>query len=80
MNVITYEDWCEYARKQEFNRALKALKANQPIEKILEEMSFRIINKLAHPLHKIVEDDFICEYVSDKSIKSYEDNYINKLY
>lgn len=79
MKILTYEEWCENAQKLELNRALKALQAKKPMEQILEEMSVRLINKLAHPLHGIVEDDFVCEYVSKESIKSYEDNYLNKV-
>jgi glutamyl-tRNA reductase len=78
-NYLTYEEWCELSRQYEYNHALRSLKANQPIDKILEKMSFKIINKLMHPLYSIIEEDFF--YDDDdisKSSSDYKENYLDK--
>jgi glutamyl-tRNA reductase len=73
----SYEKWIERVRQYECGRALQRLARGDPIEMVLEDMSRRIVKKSLYPILKTIRN-IPTNYDAEKSMKAYEENYLNK--
>jgi glutamyl-tRNA reductase len=76
-----YDKWVERVRIYEYGIALQRIAQGEPTEKIIEEMSRRITDKLLHPwLLKIKEDSSRqAEQEAEESRKRYKENYQDRI-
>jgi glutamyl-tRNA reductase len=68
----SYEHWAERVEMFERGKALQRLAQGEAVEKVMEEMSKRIIEKLLHPIFKTLKESAITDYDPVKSRKEYE--------
>jgi len=68
-----YEEWVEQARQYELNRAHRLLKAGRPPAEVLEEMSYRLQQKMLDPLYEMIEQNHRITYDSTVSKAEYEE-------
>jgi glutamyl-tRNA reductase len=75
----SYEAWVERVRMYEHGWALQQIASGQPADKILDQMSQRIIQKCMHPLLKALQTTTIDTAELERGKKHYEETYINKV-
>ena len=74
----SYESWCERVRMYEYGWAMQEIAQGKDVEKTLEQMSRRIIDKLMHPIFKAITNAKT-PYDSEAGKQAYIDQYINKI-
>jgi len=74
---MTNEEFVKQIVAEELKLALKKLPYNNP-EKIMENMSHRIVKKILHPFTDYLNDREIFNLDSEQSKKDYTENYFSK--
>jgi glutamyl-tRNA reductase len=72
----TYEAWCKRVEMYEHGWAMQRIAEGVEIEKVLEEMSRRITQKLLHPLYDELRKASDTKYDVETSRKEYEEKYL----
>lgn len=72
----SYESWAERAKMYEHGVALQRIATGEDPEKVMEEMSRRLMEKLLHPLYTIIREQNKTEYDSEKSKQEYAEKYL----
>jgi len=72
-----YATWLERVRMYEHGVALQQVASGEPVDKVLEAMSKRMIQKGLHPLLKAIQN-VPNNYNSEESRKKYEENMKNR--
>lgn len=73
----SYEQWLERACSYEYDKALAEIKKGVPPDKVLEDLSKRLIQKGMYPIFKALRET-TTNYDVAKSREEYEKNYIRK--
>lgn len=73
-----FEDWCKRVAMFEKGKALQDIATGKDIEIVLEEMSRRIIDKLLHPIFKVINESTAGTYDAEESKRQYKENYLDK--
>ena len=73
----SYEQWMERVRMFECGAALQQIAKGEPADKVLAEMSKRIVQKGLHPLLKALNEPKT-NYNVEEERKKYEENYLKK--
>lgn len=68
----SYEQWADRVSLFEKGRAMQRIAQGDPVEKVLEDMSRRIIDKLLHPVFKAIKDSSVSAFDVEKSRSDYE--------
>ena len=71
----SYEEWVKRVEQYEFGRALMMLADGADPIKVMEETSYRMMNKLRHPIIKAINDSAVSNYNHEKSLEQYRRNY-----
>ncbi len=71
-----YESWSERVRMYELGWALQRIAEGEPVEKVMDEMGKRVMQKLLHPIFKAIQSASVAEYDAEKSRKDYEEKYL----
>jgi glutamyl-tRNA reductase len=75
----TYESWCKRVEMYEHGNAMMQVAQGKDIEKVMEDMSRRIMDKLLHPIYKAIrESNNTSVYNSEESRQSYFDKMGNR--
>jgi len=72
-----YESWCERVRMFEHGHAMMEIARGKDPEQVLEEMARRIMDKLLHPLYKIISENNLT-FDTEESKKTYKEKYLDK--
>lgn len=72
----TYEAWCKRVEMYEHGWAMQRIAEGVEIEKVLDEMSRRIMQKILHPIYDEIRKDSITNYDVAASRKEYEEKYL----
>lgn len=72
----SYESWLERARMYEHGVALQKIAQGEDPEKVLEEMSRRLVEKSLHPIYRAIQDSVISDFDPEESRKAYEEKYL----
>lgn len=75
----SFESWCNRARLYEQGIALQKIAEGHEPEKVLEELSKRLVDKLLHPLFKEIRDNALNKYNAEQGRAEYYDNYLTKV-
>ena len=73
----SYESWCERVRMFEHGHAMMQIAQGKDTDKVMEEMSRRIMDKLLHPIFKAIKENVAPVDVTTSRL-AYEENYIKK--
>ena len=68
-----YAAWLERVRMYEHGVALQQIASGEPVDKVLEAMSKRMVQKGLHPLLKAIQN-VPTNYDSEESKKRYDEN------
>lgn len=68
----TYESWCKRVEMYEHGNAMMQVAQGKDIEKVMEDMSRRIMDKLLHPIFKAIKESSNVAYDSEKSKETYK--------
>jgi glutamyl-tRNA reductase len=68
----SFEEWLDRVQKFEYGLALQRIANKEPIEKVLEDMSRRMVEKGLHPIFKAIREPST-NYNVEESRKSYEE-------
>jgi glutamyl-tRNA reductase len=52
----TFDSWSKRVAMFEKGRAMQEIAVGRDVEKVMEEMSKRIVDKLMHPVYKFIRD------------------------
>jgi len=74
----SYEDWAKRAEMYEHGRAMQKIAEGNSIDKVLEEMSIRLVQKLLHPIYDSIHNTATTEIDMEASRKEYAERYLNK--
>lgn len=74
----SYEDWAERCQMYEHGYALQRIAEGEDPDKVLEDMSKRLMEKLLHPMYKMIQDSHTIKSVEDSRAR-YEENYIKRI-
>jgi glutamyl-tRNA reductase len=76
----SYEDWSKRVSMFETGHAMMQIANGKDIDKVLEEMSRRITDKLLHPIFKAIRESSTStsNYNAEESKKQYRENYLDK--
>lgn len=76
-----YESWVHRAKMFEHGAALQRIAQGEDPEKVMEEMSRRLMQKMLNPIYGIIRDQSITPYDPEESKKEYYEKYLknNKL-
>lgn len=69
----SYDSWANRVAMYEKGVALQRLATGEPLEKVMEDMSKRITQKLLHPVMQEIKNSSVSTYDAEKSRKDYED-------
>ena len=58
----SYYDWADRVQDHEYRRAKEEVTKGKNIDRILETMSYRITNKLLHPIYRAIMEQHISEF------------------
>ena len=72
-----YATWLERVRMYEHGVALQQIASGEPVDKVLETMSKRMVQKGLHPLLKAIQN-VPNNYDSEENRKKYEENMKNR--
>jgi glutamyl-tRNA reductase len=73
----TYQQWSKRVAMFEQGRALQRIAEGEDAEKVIEDMSRRMIDKLLHPVIKAIKDASVSDYDAEESRRKYQENYLN---
>lgn len=73
----SYESWASRVSMYEKGLALQRIAEGEPLEKVMEDMSRRITQKLLHSVVKAVKDSSASSYDAEESKKRYQEVYLN---
>jgi len=73
----TYEEWAKRVQMYEHGFALQRIAEGEDVDTVLESMSKRLMEKMLHPMYKMIQDSHVTKSVQD-SRKSYEENYLKR--
>lgn len=68
----SYEQWAERVNLFERGRAMQRIAQGDSPDKVIEEMSRRIMDKLMHPIYKAVRESSTSEYDAEKNRADYD--------
>ena len=71
----TYEQWVKRVEQYEFGRALMELAKGADPEQVMEQVSYRIMKKLQHPIIQAINATVTSSYNSEQSLDNYRKNY-----
>ena len=71
----TFESWGNRVAMYERGRALQQLAQGEDPNKVIEEMSRRIMDKLLHPIYKAIRESTMTDYNSEESKAEYQRMY-----
>jgi len=74
----SYESWAERVRMFEHGHAMMQIAQGKDVEKTLEEMARRIVDKLMHPVYKAISN-VESTYDAEKSRQSYKEQFIDRV-
>lgn len=74
----SYEDWSKRVAMFEHGHAMMQIAQDKDVEKVMEEMSRRIMDKLLHPIFKAIRESAGTIYDVETEKESYKQNYLNK--
>ena len=72
----TYEAWCKRVEMYEHGCALQRIAEGDPIDKVLDDMSRRIVQKILHPLYDEIRKESYTIYDVAAGRKEYEEKYL----
>ena len=72
----SYEIWADRVRMYEHGYAMQRIALGENIEKVLEEMANRILEKLLHPLYGEIKEATAQNYDAEKSKSEYQEKYL----
>jgi glutamyl-tRNA reductase len=75
----SYEKWAERVRMYEYGIALQQIAKGGDPEKVMLDMSRRMMEKLMHPVIKHIQETSVSDYDPEKSRKEYEETYLKKV-
>jgi glutamyl-tRNA reductase len=73
----SYEAWIERARMYEQGAAMQRIAKGDDPEKVLEDLSRRLMNKMLHPVLKSIRAMPGTPYDAEENRRSYEEKYLN---
>lgn len=73
----SYKSWADRVAMYEKGVALQKLAEGEPLEKVMEDMSRRITQKLLHPVIQVIKESNVKTYDIEASKKQYEESYLN---
>ena len=68
----SYEEWTKRVAMFEKGYALQRIAKGDDLEKVMEDMSRRIMDKLLHPIFKEIRESSAEEFDAEKSRAEYE--------
>jgi len=74
----SYESWVNRVKMFEHGIALQSIAQGKDINDVLEKMSYRIIEKLLHPIYKSISNSIELPNL-EESKKKYKEIYIDKV-
>lgn len=74
----SYEDWAQRCQMYEHGHALQRIAEGEDPNRVLEDMSKRLMEKLLHPVYKMIQDSHITKMLDDSRAR-YEENYIKRI-
>ena len=72
----SYDAWVERVHLFEHGHALQRIAKGDNHETIVEEMSIRMMNKLMHPLYKVIRDTPKSNFDLEESKRNYYEHYL----
>ena len=72
----SYEAWIERARMYEQGAAMQRIAKGDDPEKVLEDLSRRLMDKMLHPVLKSIRDTPGTPYDAEENRRSYEEKYL----
>ena len=72
----SYESWAHRVEQYEHGYALQRIAQGDDIDKVLEDMSVRIVQKMTHPLIVAIRESTNTPFDAAASRKSYEEKYL----
>jgi len=73
----SYESWCKRVEMFEHGHALMQIAQGKDAEQVMEQMARRMVEKMLHPLYKIINDNGLTFNV-EESKKNYKEQYLDK--
>jgi glutamyl-tRNA reductase len=73
-----YEDWCKRVAMFENGHAMMQIAQGKDVDMVLEDMSRRIMDKLLHPIFKVINESTASTYDAEESKRRYKENYLDK--
>jgi len=77
----SYEEWAKRCQMYEHGYALQQIAEGQDVDTVLESMSKRLMEKLLHPIYKLMgdRDDAKIKALVNEGRKHYEEYYIKRI-
>ena len=73
----SYESWSNRVRMYEHGYAMQRMALGENVEKVLEDMANRILEKLLHPLYGEIKAATAQTYDAEKSKAEYQEKYLD---
>jgi len=73
---VDYKNWCLMCNELELTRAKQKLLNSSNHIKILEDFSYRLMNKYLDPIYQVIYEEYSSDYNSKISNDNYNQNYI----
>ena len=74
----SYESWSKRVAMFEHGHAMMQIAQGKDVDKVMEEMSRRIMDKLLHPIFKAIRETTSTTFDIEKQKESYKKNYLDK--
>ena len=74
----SYEHWVKRVEQYEFGRGLMRLANGQDPKQVLEEVGYRMMKKLQHPMIEAVSNLISADYDQEGSLSQYQKNYLDR--
>ena len=77
----TLEQWAARVQQYEYGRALMRSASGEPVDKVMDDMSQSIIDKMRHPIFKslLQERDTQIQESIEQSRQRYVETYVNRI-
>lgn len=72
----SYESWVERAKMFEHGAALQRIAQGEDPEKVMEDMSKRLMQKMLNPLYAVIREQGVTEYNPEKAKQEYYEKYL----
>ena len=69
----SYESWCKRVEMFEHGNAMMQLAQGRDVEKVMEEMSRRMMDKMMHPVYQAIRESSKNTYNSEESTARYKE-------